>query len=269
MPVYRPSQELLRHAVTSVIAQTNQDWELLIVEDDSPEVGEDVIAGFADPRIRYARIAERRSLVESLNQGVDLARGEWIARMDADDVCEPDRLKKQLEFVREHPDVDVLGTQLAIIDASGQTRGWRRYPLEHSDIVRALRRYNAIAHPSVLFRKSPVLDSGGYRFPVNEDYELWCRLAKRGARFANHPEALLRYRLHPGALKAAQLRKILGATLEIKRLHFKDDLDLMDRARMLLERCLMLAPPALVLRLFTMTQYSSREPTTAAGGGQS
>jgi hypothetical protein len=151
--------------------------------------------------------------------------------------------------------VSVLGSQITIIDQNGRKRGRRRYPLTHEAILRALPRFNPLAHPSVMYRRGPVLDAGGYTYPVNEDYELWSRLAWRGVRFANHPESLLEYRIHPSALKATRLREILRGTLEIKRLYWQDRMDTLGRARMLLERLMLWLPPKAVAGLFAATHF--------------
>ncbi len=255
MPLYAPEPRYLRSAIQSVLQQTLEDFELLIVEDPSSPAAEHPSGQYADPRIRYFLNARRGSLVESLNYGLQLARADLVARLDGDDLCAPTRLQRQLEYLQRHAEVSVLGSQITIIDRHGRQRGRRRYPLTHEAILRALPRFNPLAHPSVMYRKAPILDAGGYTYPVNEDYELWSRLARRGVRFANHPESLLEYRVHPSALKAARLREILRATLEIKRLYWQDRMDTLGRARMLVERLLLWLPPQAVAALFAATHF--------------
>jgi glycosyltransferase involved in cell wall biosynthesis len=255
MPLYAPEPAYLRSAIESLLQQTLEDFELLIVEDPSSPAAEHLIGHYADPRIRYFLNAHRGSLVESLNHGLELARADLVARLDGDDVCVPTRLQRQLEFLQHHAEVSVLGSQITIIDRNGRKCGRRRYPLTHEAILHALPRFNPLAHPSVMYRKAPILDAGGYAYPVNEDYELWSRLARRGVRFANHPESLLEYRVHPSALKASQLRQILQGTLDIKRLYWQDRMDALGRARMLVERLMLRLPPQAVARLFAMTHF--------------
>ena len=172
MPLYAPEPRYLRSAIQSVLQQTLEDFELLIVEDPSSPAAEHPSGQYADPRIRYFLNARRGSLVESLNYGLQLARADLVARLDGDDLCAPTRLQRQLEYLQRHAEVSVLGSQITIIDRHGRQRGRRRYPLTHEAILRALPRFNPLAHPSVMYRKAPILDAGGYTYPVNEDYEL-------------------------------------------------------------------------------------------------
>lgn len=188
MPVYDPHPVHFREAVDSILRQTMSDWELLIVEDPSPRSAAELLADVDDPRIRHLQRRDKGTLVESLNWGLAESLAPLVARADADDVCEPDRLEKQLAYLQEHPEVDVLGSQLAIIDDEGKPWGYRGYPLHHEAIARGMAISNAVAHPSVLFKKQCVLAAGGYRSFFSEDYELWCRLVHRQAHFANHPE---------------------------------------------------------------------------------
>ncbi len=255
IPLYAPEPGYLRSAIDSVLRQTLEDFELVIVEDPSSPAAEHVLRQYTDPRIRYLLNSRRGSLVESLNHGLELARADLVARFDGDDVCVPTRLQQQLEYFEHHAEVSVLGSQITIIDQNGRTRGRRRYPLTHEAILHALPRFNPLAHPSVMYRRGPILDAGGYAYPVNEDYELWSRLARRGVRFANHPESLLEYRVHPSALKATRLREILQGTLEIKRLYWQDRMDTLGRARMLVERLMLWLPPQAVAGLFAATHF--------------
>jgi glycosyltransferase involved in cell wall biosynthesis len=258
MPVYDPHPVHFRKAVDSILRQSLPDFELLIIEDPSPRPAADLLKDLNDPRIRHLERRAKGTLVDSLNAGLAEARAAWVARADADDICEPDRLQKQLAYSREHPEVDVLGSQLVIIDDQDEPAGYRAYPQEHDAIVRGMTRFNALAHPSVVFRKERVLAAGGYRPFFNEDYELWSRLARQQARFANHPDALVRYRLIPAGVRSAKVRDALRGTLEVKRLYWADRMDLGGRLRMGAERALLWLPPSLVLYLFLKTQCQAR-----------
>lgn len=263
LPVYDPHPVHFRQAVESIRCQTLPDWELLIVEDPSPHPAAALLAGLNEPRIRHLLRRDKGTIVESLNWGLAEARAPFIARADADDICEPDRLAKQVAYLQAHPEIDVLGSQLAVIDGDGHPRGYRHYPLDHDAIARGMTRYNALAHPSVLFRKERVLAAGGYRRFFNEDYELWSRLLVQQARFANHPEALVRYRVIPEGIRSAKVRNMLRGTLEVKRLHWRGRLGLAGGLRMWAERGLLWLPPQLVLYLFMKTQFRAA-PRTAA-----
>jgi len=158
--------------------------------------------------------------------------------------------------MESHPEVAVLGTWLRVIDEDGRTLGFRRYPCDHDDIVRAMPVYNPIGQPSVMFRRDVALKHGGYRyekFPAVEDYDLWCRMAKNGMKFANLPEPLVRYRVHRGGMKSSKLKGVLMGTMEIKRIHFGDELDIRAKLRLMGERLLLFLPPKFVLWLFLKT----------------
>jgi glycosyltransferase involved in cell wall biosynthesis len=259
MPVLAPHPIYFRQAVDSILAQTLRELELVIVEDPSESSGAELLRDITDPRVRHIRNEARTSLVDQRNRALDESRADFIAMLDADDIAEPERLAKQLAFLRAHPDVGVLGSQLTIIDHAGAQIGARRYPTEHSDIVRAMARYNAIAQPSVMARRSVLFDAGCYQyraFPVNEDYELWSRLAARDVKLANHPEALIRYRIHGGGTKAAMLKRMLRATIDVKQKFWRDQMDLGARARYWTEHALLGLPASWVLKLFVATQYA-------------
>ncbi|MEO8707183.1 MAG: glycosyltransferase, partial [Kofleriaceae bacterium] len=261
-PVLDPHPVYFREAVESVLAQTLTDLELVIVEDPSEVRGTEMIADLRDPRIRHIVNATRTSLVDQRNQGLHAARGELVALLDADDIAVPARLQKQVEYLRRHPDVDVLGSQLFIIDHQGTQVGMRSYPLSHELIVQTMSSYNALAQPSVMARKQVLLDAGGYQYrtyPVNEDYELWSRLLARGVRFANHSETLLRYRHHPLGTKTKMLHRMLRATLDVKAQFWKDEMDVWAKLRFAAEHALLGLPANVVMRLFVLTQYISGE----------
>ena len=256
MPVLNPHPVYFRQAIESVLNQTFEDWELVIVEDPSPRPAVEILKDYPDPRIRHFVNPQRTSLVKQRNRALHEAKAELIACQDADDISEPERLEKQVKFMENHPEVAVLGTWLRVIDEDGQTLGFRRYPCDHDDIVRAMPVYNPIGQPSVMFRREVALKHGGYRyekFPAVEDYDLWCRMAKNGMKFANLPEPLVRYRVHRGGMKSSKLKGVLMGTMEIKRIHFGDELDIRAKLRLMGERLLLLLPPKFVLWLFLKT----------------
>lgn len=259
LPIKDPSPEFLVAAVRSVLEQTLTRLELLLVEADceGAAAASSILAReTGDPRLRILR-ASGSSLVDQLNQGLQESCAPYVARMDGDDICAPQRLEAQLEFLEAHPEVDVVGSHIAIIDARGQDVGLREYPLGHDALVAAMRRYNPLAHPAVMFRRQSVIDAGGYRYPERaaQDYELWARMARAGRRFANVDAPLLKYRIHPGAIKARRVRDTLESTLRTKREHFAGSMPLRARCRVLVERAALLLPPALVVRVYTWVAF--------------
>lgn len=269
MVVYRPHPVYFRQAVQSILAQTLRDFELVIVEDPSPVSSQEFLAGIDDPRIRYFRNPRRTSLVAQRNRALAEARAELVAVQDADDIAEPTRLEQQVDYLRAHPDVGILGSQVAVIDAANAVRGHRSFPLEHESIVQAMKCFLPVSQPSAVFRKSLVLEVGGYQesgagIVGAEDYDLVCRLAQHGVRLANLPEALLRYRLHPGQLKASHLRDIIRGTVRVKRRYWRGQMDLSARIWLGCEYVLLGLPSALVHPLLIRLLYHQPEPTPPA-----
>ncbi len=262
MPVLNPHPRYFPEAVRSVLNQTFGDLELIIVEAPSPGSAANLLALFSDSRIRHIANPERTSLPAQLNQGLAECRGHYIARMDADDICEPARLEEQLDYLQQNPELAVLGSQITVIDDAGTVIGCRDYPCDHATILRSMERFNPLAHPTVMFARDAVLGVGGYRAVGGgvEDYDLWSRLAKRGARFGNFPEALLRYRIHDHSMKSAGLRRMLLHTLKVKRRHWLSEMSFKGRIRLAAEQLLTLLPPEIVLRLFMASILRPTDP---------
>jgi glycosyltransferase involved in cell wall biosynthesis len=256
MPVYGTDPGYLRDAIKSVLGQTFGDFELIVVEDESPRSASEVVDQIGDPRVRHCKNPHRDRLGAALNFGMAQSRAPLIARMDADDICEPNRFAIQVAAFDADPKLDVLGSQIAVIDSAGSPVGFRVYPQKHEDIVRMLRRYNCVSHPSVVFRLATIRGVGGYgEGIVHEDYDLWCRLAKAGAKIENRPERLVRYRFHSESSKLSDIRMMLIETIKIKERYFAGELDSLDRARILGEWALTLIPGAWVVRLFGALEY--------------
>ncbi len=261
--VVDPHPVYFREAVASILGQTVRDLELVIIEEPSSRRVADVLDGINDPRIRHFCHPHRTSLVEQRNRGLEKARSDLVALLDADDVCLPNRFEKQLKFIELHPEVSVLGTQLEIIDPQSRTIGYRVYPVEPDDVARALRIYDPIAQPSVMLRKAAVIEAGGYqytRYKFVEDYELWCRMAMKGYQLANMPEALTRYRVHPQGAKTTSLRSSLLGTIDVKRMYFSKSLTAREWIRLLAEHALLYLPGSLVIKLFLAVNVRRRRP---------
>ncbi len=256
VPVFRPDLGFLAEAIDSVIAQTMQDWELILVEDPSETSLESLMARFADSRIRLHRRNAQRSLAAALNDGIELCAAPIVARLDADDVCSPERLELQFAYLEAHPDVAVVGSSISIINERGEGIGHRSLPASPDAVAEALRRYNCVAHPTVMFRKAVVTGCGGYDAAAAiEDYDLWCRLSVAGIGIANLQDELLRYRFHAGALKFESVHDVIRETIRTKRRYFEGALTVRDRLRIAGEQSLLLLPPRVVLRLFRLLEY--------------
>jgi glycosyltransferase involved in cell wall biosynthesis len=199
MPVYNAERYLAR-AVESVLAQTYGDFEVLALDDGSTDRSPAILRHYAhrDDRLRVVR-RPQPTLGALLNVGIDAARGMYVARMDADDVCRPRRLERQVQYLDAHPDVGIVGTGATIIDPEGYPLGPRGHPHVHDAIVRSLLDGNgaALTHPALLMRRDVVLNAGGYPSDRRtcEDVALFLRVAGV-ARLANIREDLLLYRTH-------------------------------------------------------------------------
>ncbi len=200
MPVFN-GELYLAEAIESVLSQTYRDFEFLIIDDGSTDSTASLIAGYQDPRIRIIRNQQNLGLIRSLNLGFELASGEYIARMDADDVCLPKRLEKQVNYLDAHPEVGVVGSYMI---GFGERSGPIRFPSTHTDILVSALFDSPIAHPTVAFRQSilekPALDP---EYPHAEDYDLWSRLLRKGIRFHVLRNYLLKYRVHPTQVSSA------------------------------------------------------------------
>jgi glycosyltransferase involved in cell wall biosynthesis len=215
MPV-RDGARWLREAINSVQVQTLEDFELIIVddgsEDDTPLIIEASARG--DSRVRAIRQG-RRGLVPALNRGLAEARGQLIARLDADDRAHPQRLERQKQYLDCHPEIGLLGTWADRIDEQGTRIGSLRPPTRPEALAQLLGRMNPILHSSVILRASVLQKVGFYRpaFEGAEDYDLWVR-ASEVTEVANLPECLLQYRVHgAGVSHRSRLRQMFSTRL--------------------------------------------------------
>lgn len=194
MPVYN-GEDYLRAAIESILTQSHKEFELLIINDGSIDSTESIILSFDDPRIRYIRNQKNLGLIETLNRGLSESKGVYIARMDADDIAHPHRLEKQLQFMRENPDVIVCGTNY---QKFGVTNEIVILPETNEHIKFQMIIGNPVCHPSVIIRLNS-LKQNNLTFDSNflhaEDYHLWSKLIRLG-KFHNLQEILLNYRQH-------------------------------------------------------------------------
>ena len=182
-------------AVASVLAQTDGDLELIVVDDGSTDATPELLAAVGDPRLRVHPQA-RTGLTRALNRALGLARGALVARLDADDVALPERLGRQRAFLAAHPEVGLLGTAAREIGPDGAPVRVVQPPADDAPIRRALIRANPFVHSSVMLRRELLTRAGGYdeTLAVAQDYELWMRLAGL-TRLANLTEVLVVRRL--------------------------------------------------------------------------
>ncbi len=194
-------EPFLAEAVKSILGQSFSNFEFVIVNDASTDNSADLIAGWGDPRIRLVRNLSNLGQVRSLNIGLRLARGRYVARLDQDDIARPRRLEHQADYLEAHPDAALVGTWCRFIDHAGHPVGYFRPPSEHDAILEAMARMNPFVHSAVMFRRNPVIAAGGYpeNYPYSMDFALWLTLGET-FRLANLREELLDYRVHPSSV---------------------------------------------------------------------
>jgi len=207
MPVYNAAR-YVAEAVESILAQTFTDFEFIIIDDGSTDETPAILARYSDPRIRVVRKECNEGLVAALNLGIELARGKYLARMDADDVSLPQRFEKQVAALDRMPDVAVLGTKAIQIDISGRFIEHVVSVTEPSAIRRRLEAgITPIVHPSVMMRTHFIRQLGGYRtaFRHAEDKDLWLRAIERGAQIRNLNGVLLLHRANPDGVRLTNI----------------------------------------------------------------
>ncbi len=224
MGVFNPERTRLFRAVDSIRRQTFREWELLLYDDGSDSACARVIREVAaqDERIKYLRAGRNRGLAHALNACLRLASGRYIARMDDDDVARQDRLEKQYAFLNAHPQFQWVGSNAELSDARGV---WGYQKMPEIPTARDFLFNSPYIHPSVMFRREVLTENGGYsaarRDRLNEDYELFMRLHRKGNRGCNLQEPLLQYWEDYASLrKRTYRRRILEMKLRYRG--FKD-----------------------------------------------
>lgn len=198
MPVFNGRLGYLEKSITSVLSQSYRNIEVIIVDDSDKQEQKDFLAktGQNDSRVVYVHNNRRLGFVKSLNKALSLAKGDYIARADSDDIQELDRFRKQVDFLEDNRDIGIVGTAVWKIDEHGQKKGVRKYPTGLS-VNRVMTIKNAIAHGSVMMRKDVLREIGNYNelFEKAEDYEMWMRAMKRKVKITNLEEPLVYLRM--------------------------------------------------------------------------
>lgn len=193
MPVYNGAGTLAA-AIRSIINQTYQNWELLIMDDGSTDGSEHIAASFGDPRIRVVKGGDNRGIVYRLNEAVRLAQGDYFARMDADDIAFPQRIKRQVSYLNKHSEISLIGAQVLVFSGDGVVKGSVPVRSSHEEIVARPWMGFCLAHPTWMGRRHWFL-ANPYDHSANgaEDQQLLFR-TRKSIRFACLKEVLLGYR---------------------------------------------------------------------------
>ncbi len=194
MPIYN-GEKYLQEAIESILIQTFNRFEFLIIDDGSKDNSSEIIQSYADERIRYIINRKKLGIPESLNKGLQLAQGEYIAHMDCDDISHPKRLEKQVRFMDAHPNVGVCGTWVKVF---GKLEATWKFPKTPNEIMASLFFFDPLAHSSTISRLKMLREYNLFydkAFNYAEDYDLWVRCA-RHFELANLDQVLLYYRVH-------------------------------------------------------------------------
>ena len=195
MPIYKTAP-YLREAMDSILSQIFSDYELIILNDCSPDNADEILDTYSDSRIVRYKGEKNVGLSNILNVGIGMARGKYIARMDSDDVSLPDRLRIQVDYMEAHPDIDLVSVGMQLFGAKEDV--WIRETNPEKVKINALF-HSPILHASSVWRRER-FEENGLRFRQemvpSEDYDLWTRALVKGLKLVNLPQVLYKYRIH-------------------------------------------------------------------------
>lgn len=219
IPVFN-AEPFLNKAIESILNQTLRDIEIIIINDASTDKSLQIINKFKkkDKRIRLINNRKNIQMSKSINLGIKKAKTDFIARMDQDDIALPNRLDIQYSFLKSHPNIAIVGSDIITINDSGDSIGKRTYPTSSKKLKEVMFRYSPFAHPTVMFRKKVFTKLGGFnpQMVPCEDTDLWFRLGK-DYEFASIPIFLLKYRITNTSLshQNVQNTEIVGFRIKI------------------------------------------------------
>lgn len=196
MPFYN-CEKYLDKAISSILNQTFQDFEFVIINDASSDRSDEVVQKYlTDKRIVYVKTRERKGIVYNLNKGIAIAKADMIARMDGDDISEPQRLEVQYQFLQGNPNVALIGCFVKLINEKGEICGRKIKPITLQEIKKDILIYSPFIHPTVMLKKDVFKNVGFYReeYLWCEDIDLWYRIIFSGIEVANIPQYLYQYR---------------------------------------------------------------------------
>lgn len=252
MPCYN-SKKYLAKSIGSILDQTYRNFEFIIIDDCSTDGSDLIIKEFQkkDNRIVYLKNEKNLGVALSLNAGIKISSGKYIARMDADDISLDSRLEKQYEFMESKQDCIVCGTNINLIDQNDSIIGSRYYYESDEKIKRKILNMSPFAHPTVIIRKEVLITNEIYysdKYPRAEDYYLWLRLVPYGS-FNNLNQKMFNYRISESSIKSLYLKQTLKDTISLKIKHIKYG-DMNSYLILFLEILLYMFPKKVVMRLY-------------------
>jgi glycosyltransferase involved in cell wall biosynthesis len=240
MSVYN-GEDYLREAVDSIIYQKYTDFEFIIINDGSKDKSDKILETYSDPRIRLYH-QENIGLTRSLNKGLKMAKGRYIARQDADDISLPQRLSHQVKYLDENHDIGLVGTHVAFIDKMGREINVWKTPANNDQIKKTFRNGTSFCHGAVMFRKECIQKVGYYREKIlyAQDYDYWVRISEH-YKTANLEKILYKNRRTSGSISRNKFSKQLNFHLLIQQLMKEreekgyDSLELIDTGNVISE----------------------------------
>ena len=268
VPTYNAAR-YVAEAVASVLVQDFTDFELLLIDDGSTDDTALVVSRFAvDPRVRVLRNERNMGLIATLHRAYAECRAPLIARMDSDDICASDRFRRQVAFLRAHPELGIVGGAIRFF--GNVAPNVFTFPTGHADIHAAMLFYCPLAHPALMFRRE-LLDQGLIRyddaFRHAEDYHLWSRLLLQ-VKVANLPEVVLDYRLHAQQVSSDSSDKQYAASLQVRRQMLREcGIEPTDDEVALHESVILERPPARADYLPALSAWFQRLEAAASRSG--
>ena len=258
LPVYN-AEKYIAIAIESISKQTFKDFEFIIIDDCSSDKSWEIVKKYSKQDKRIIALRNKHNLggCKTLNKGLKLTKGKYVAGVDHDDWSYSDKLEKQFKFMESNPDVGIVGGVMELINKAGEVIGRRKYNLSDREIRKKIFWYSPFSHPLVMIRKS-ILDKVGYYDPVYapaDDYELYFRIGKE-SKFANLPDVLLQYRVVTGSMTHALTKNMELATLKVRSFYSKDKrykMNTTDRFLNIIQYLsIFIIPPWIKIRLFNL-----------------
>ena len=221
--------EYLKEAIKSIIFQTEKPNQIVIVKDGQlPKELNEIIERYKKqyPKIiDILELSKQNSLGKVLNEGIKKCKNSYIARMDSDDIAKKDRFEKQISYLRKHPNVDVLGGYIEEYEENmKKATSLRKVPLEQEEIYKKIVKQSPFNHSTVMFKKKSVLEVGGYKDCLLEDYDLWVRMRLQNMKMANLSDVLVNYSTSLNMYKRRTGIKYLKGVIEIEKFLIKHKL---------------------------------------------
>ena len=262
MPAY-DAEKYIAEAIESTLNQTFADFEFVIIDDGSTDSTGKIIEEYArkDERIIFLKNQKNVKISKTLNKGIKIAKGKYIARRDADDWSHPDGLEKQYHFMEEHPEIGISGGSMEVVDKHGKRIGIRRYNLTDAAIRKKLFRYSPFSHPLVMIRRDILSKCGLYNPELvpAEDYDLYFRIGML-SKFGNLDDIILKYKMLEESITSRKEREMESKTLAIRKKAVREygyKMSLADKIYWILQYLsIFITPPVIKLWLFNKMRNS-------------